>query len=158
MFTHFLVPREPQVGRISAESCQTDSDAEESREEEEELKSSSSASEGVTEEIEQASNKGKEEYGQIRSEEDEVLDDPALWPEKVQDHEREAIVRRLANRCGEETELYKIMPPDSEGKPFPNYLQYSKSADGREKVQRDWLIYSKSVKALYCIPCVLFFS
>ncbi|XP_038819290.1 GTPase IMAP family member 8-like [Salvelinus namaycush] len=60
------VTREPQVGRISAESCQTDCDAEESREEEEELKSSSSTSEGVTEEIEQASNKGKEEYGQIQ--------------------------------------------------------------------------------------------
>lgn len=124
------MPREPQVGRISAESCQTDSDAEESREEEEELKSSSSASEGVTEEIEQASNRGKEEYGQIRSEEDEVLDDPALRPEIVQDHESEAIVRRLANMC---TELYEIMPPNPEGKPFPNYVQYSKSADGREK-------------------------
>jgi hypothetical protein len=69
LFTHFLVPREPQAGKISAESCQTDSDAEESRKEEEELKSSSSASEGVTEEIEQASNKGKEEIGQIQSEE-----------------------------------------------------------------------------------------
>ena len=73
----------------------------------------------MTEETEQASNKGKQEYGQIRSEEDEVLDDPALWPEKVQDHEREAIVRRLANRCVEETELYKIMPPDSEGSHSP---------------------------------------
>ena len=66
------MPREPQVGGISAESCQA--------EQEEELKSSSSASEGVTEEIEQASNKGKERYGQIRSEEEEVLDDPAMWP------------------------------------------------------------------------------
>jgi hypothetical protein len=37
----------------------------------------------------------------------------------VQDHEREAVVRRLANRCCEETEMCKIMPPDSEGKPFP---------------------------------------
>lgn len=40
--------------------------------------------------------------GQIRSEEDEVLEYPALWPEKVQEHEREAIVRRLPKRCGEE--------------------------------------------------------
>ena len=71
------MPREPQVGRISAESCPADSDAEESREEEEEWKRSSCASEGVTDEIEQASDKGKEEYGQVWSEEDEVLDDPS---------------------------------------------------------------------------------
>jgi hypothetical protein len=31
----------------------------------------------VTDEIEQASNKRKEEYGQFRSEEDKVLDDPS---------------------------------------------------------------------------------
>ena len=93
---------------MSAESCQTD--AEESREEEEELKSSCSASEGLTEENEQACNKGKEEYGQILSEEDEVLDDPALWPEKVQDHEREAIVHRLANRCVKRQNCIKSCP------------------------------------------------
>ena len=65
--------------------------------------------------------------------------------------DRETIVRKLATR-DEDLE----MPQDSDGNPFPEYLQYTKAANGREKVKRDWVIHSKSTNALYCIPCVLF--
>ncbi len=39
---------------------------------------------------------------------------------------------------------------------FPEYLQSSKSANGREKQKRDWLTYIPSMDALYCVPCMLF--
>ncbi|XDV16533.1 hypothetical protein PO909_016205, partial [Leuciscus waleckii] len=45
---------------------------------------------------------------------------------------------------------------DKDGKAFPSYLQYVKSANGREKIRRDWLIHSDSANALFCIPCLLF--
>ncbi len=76
--------------------------------------------------------------------------DPGLWPTKLSDKDRATIVTKLAQR--EERE----MPHDSEGKPFPDYLKRSKAANGREKMKRDWLIYSESTDALVCIPCVLF--
>lgn len=77
--------------------------------------------------------------------------DPGLWPADLKDTERESIVRSLANRDEDQD-----MPNDSEAKPFPEYLKYTKAANGREKVKRDWVTYSKSNDALYCIPCVLF--
>ena len=43
-----------------------------------------------------------------------------------------------------------------EGKPFPMYLQFAKSANGREKIKRDWLIHRETAKAFYCIPRLLF--
>lgn len=73
--------------------------------------------------------------------------DPGLWPTKLSDKDRTTIVSKLAQR---------EMSNDSQGKPFPDYLKYSKAANGREKMKRDWLIYSESADALFCIPCVLF--
>ena len=67
------------------------------------------------------------------------------------DRDREAIGRALAT-----IDDHDVLPQDSVGKPFPEYLLYSKAANGREKVKRDWVSYSKSSNALYCIPCVLF--
>ena len=83
--------------------------------------------------------------------EDLLSADPGLWPEKLTDSDKASIVRKLATR--EE----KQMPKDSEGKPFPDYLKYTKAANGRENMKRDWLIYSESVNELFCIPCILFF-
>ncbi len=80
--------------------------------------------------------------------------DPGLWPERLTDHEREVIVRKLATAS--QIDLVIVMPKDSEGKKFPEYLQFSKSANGREKQKRDWLTYSPSMDALYCVPCMLF--
>ena len=48
------------------------------------------------------------------------------------------------------------MPKDSDGKKFPEYLEYTKSTNGREKQKRDWLMYSESVRAIYCVHCMLF--
>ena len=86
-------------------------------------------------------------------EEDNLLsNDAGLWPEKITDKDRSTIVRKLATTRDEDLQ----MPQDSVGKPFPDYLRHTRSANGREKVKRDWLTHSKSTNALYCIPCVLF--
>lgn len=61
--------------------------------------------------------------------------------------DRETTVRKLATR-----DVDLEMPQDSEGKPFPEYLQYTKATNAREKLKRDWIIHSKSTNALYCIP------
>jgi len=86
-------------------------------------------------------------------EENLVTNDPGLWPAVCTDQDREDIVRKLAVTMREK----KVeMPCDSEGKPFPEYLNYTKSANKREKIKRDWLTFSQSNQSLYCIPCVLF--
>ena len=36
--------------------------------------------------------------------------------------------------------------------------EYTKSTNGREKQKRDWLMYSESARAIYCVPCMLFSS
>lgn len=79
--------------------------------------------------------------------EDLLSNDPGLWPAKLMDSDRTGIVRKLA------TTESKLFPKDSERKAFP---EYKKAANGREKTKRDWLIYSESVNAQFCIPCVLF--
>lgn len=52
------------------------------------------------------------------------------------------------------------MAEDSDGRKFPEYLEYTKSTNGREKTEerqkREWLIYSESARAIYCVPCMLF--
>uniref|UniRef100_A0A1A8IJ03 TTF-type domain-containing protein n=2 Tax=Nothobranchius kuhntae TaxID=321403 RepID=A0A1A8IJ03_NOTKU len=99
----------------------------------------------------------EEEDSERLSNTDECLpEDPGLWPEKLTGQQRDTVVRRLANKSDQTPGIDKITPKDMEGKPFPNYLQYAKSANGREKIRRDWLIYSESAKDLYCIPCLLF--
>ncbi len=80
--------------------------------------------------------------------------DPGLWPESLTDHEREVIVWKLATTS--QIDLIIAMSKDSERNTFPEYLQFSKSANGREKQKRDWLTYSPSMDALYCVPCMLF--
>ncbi|GAA6083819.1 zinc finger MYM-type protein 1-like isoform X1 [Tachysurus ichikawai] len=62
------------------------------------------------------------------SEGDFLTIDPGLCPERFTDHEREVIVRKLATAS--QTDLKTIMPKDSEEKKFPEYLQFSKSANG----------------------------
>lgn len=80
--------------------------------------------------------------------------DPGLYPERFTDREREVIIRKLATAS--QTDLKTIMSKDSEGKKFPKYLQFSKSANGREKQKRDWLAYSPTIDSLHCVPCMLF--
>lgn len=75
-------------------------------------------------------------------------------PERLTDPEREVIVRKLATSS--QIDLVIVMPKDSEGKKLPQYLQFSKSANGRDKQKRDWWTYSPSMDALYCVPCMLF--
>lgn len=85
----------------------------------------------------------------------EGYDDPGKWPEKITHIERENIVRALAG-IDNITLLKGISAKDSEGKPFPDYLLYSQTANGREKVKRDWLLLSKCNMSLHCVPCILF--
>lgn len=83
-----------------------------------------------------------------REEDNLLTDDPGLWPADFTDQDRETIVRKLAIR-----EKEVEMPCDSEGKPFPDYLNYTKAVNKREKVKRDWLTFSQSNNLLYCITC-----
>lgn len=121
-----------------------------------------SVSEGQNEEAESSSSQDtvtdspdSASVGQnVGENEDFLTTDPGLWPERLTDHEPEVIVRKLATAS--QIDLIIVMPKDSEGKTFPEYLQFSKSANGREKQKRDWLTYSPSMDALYCVPCMLF--
>ena len=79
---------------------------------------------------------GSTERQERENKEEEYLKcDPGLWPEKLSDHDREIIVKKLATVT--QTDLTLIMPKDSEGRKFPEYLQYTKSTNGREKQKRD---------------------
>lgn len=84
-------------------------------------------------------------------------EDPGLWPDKLTDSDRVNIISVMAERAPF-TEKAKDMPKDIEGRAFPNYLLYSKSPNGREKNERDWVTFSKSKEALFCLPCLLFSS
>ena len=95
----------------------------------------------------------REKEGQSEGNEEELSEDPGLWPEKLTAQQRDTLVCRLASQSGD---LTKVAPKDKDGKAFPSYLQYVKSANGREKIRRDWLIHSDSANALFCIPCLLF--
>ena len=72
------------------------------------------------------------------------------------DSDRVNVVRAMAKRT-HFSERAKELPADAEGREFPNYLTYSTSYNGREKIDRDWIIYTISKKALFCLPCLLFF-
>lgn len=98
----------------------------------------------------------REDYETLRDTDEGLSEDPGLWAEKLTDKQRKTIVQILASEGGAKTGISNILPKDKDSKPFLNYLQYAKSANGREKIKRDWLIYSKSTNALYCIPCLLF--
>ncbi|KAL6475705.1 hypothetical protein MHYP_G00167450 [Metynnis hypsauchen] len=96
----------------------------------------------------------REKEGPSEGNAEELLsEDPGLWPDKLTAQQRETLVCRLAS---ESVDLTKVAPKDKEGKAFPDYLQYVKSANGREKIRGDWLIHSDSTEALFCIPCLLF--
>ena len=71
------------------------------------------------------------------------------------DSDRVNLVRVMAKRTSF-SERAKKLPADAEGREFPNYLTYSTSHNGREKIDRDWIVYSSSKKALFCLPCLLF--
>ncbi|KAG9278360.1 hypothetical protein AMEX_G6226 [Astyanax mexicanus] len=106
----------------------------------------------VFESSEEAGEREKERPGEGNTEQ-LLSEDPGLWPDKLTAQQRETLVCRLAS---ERVDLTKVAPKDKEGKAFPDYLQYVKSANMREKIRRDWLIHSDSAKALFCIPCLLF--
>lgn len=114
---------------------------------------SSSSSDEEEEEVRSLEFKGQNEdkMDTLDTESHDLLSvDPGLWPTKLTDKDRATIVCKLSQK--EERD----MPHDSQGKPFPDYLKYCKAANGRVKMRRDWLIYSESTDALFCIPCVLF--
>lgn len=70
-------------------------------------------------------------------EENIVTNNPGLWPAVCTDQHREDIVRKWAVTMREK----KVeMPCDSGGKPFPEYLNYTKSANKREKIKRGLLL------------------
>lgn len=119
----------------------------------EESKENEDCTEGSEKDQEKTEEKGEISEGNA---EEFLPEDPGLWPEKLTNEQRDIIVHRLANKGPEKTNITKMAPKNKEGKPFPNYLHYAKSANGREKIRRDWLIYSESAEALYCIPCLLF--
>lgn len=48
------------------------------------------------------------------------------------------------------------MPQDSKGEKVSEYLLYTKAANGRENLKRNFVNYGKSSNALYGILCVLF--
>lgn len=51
--------------------------------------------------------------------------------------------------------LPKMFPLDSKGASMPTFIFKKKLANG-ESVERDWLVWSKSKAALFCLPCKLF--
>lgn len=81
-----------------------------------------------------------ERQERVNKEEEYLKCDPGLWPEKLTDHDRDIIVKKLATAT--QRSLSLIMPKDSDGRKFPEYLEYTKSTNGREKQKRDWLMYS----------------
>lgn len=74
---------------------------------------------------------------------------------KITDSMRVEIISEMANRAPL-AEITKELPSNVEGREFTRYLTYSTSRNGREKTDRNWVIYSSSRKALYCLPCLLF--
>ncbi len=81
--------------------------------------------------------------------------DPGLWLNKMTDSD-EVNMACVMSKSAVDRDA-KEMSKDAEGRAFSSYLTYSKSPCGREKTERDWIIYSSSKKALFCLPCLLFF-
>ncbi|KAL6479320.1 hypothetical protein MHYP_G00127530 [Metynnis hypsauchen] len=74
----------------------------------------------------------REKEGPSEGNAEELLsEDPGLWPDKLTAQQRETLVCRLAS---ESVDLTKVAPKDKEGKAFPDYLQYVKSANGQQNV------------------------
>lgn len=82
--------------------------------------------------------------------------DPATWPQMISDTVRQNIVQGVSSR--EFQKIYKGLPKDVENKKFPEYLLFTKTIDERTRQHfpREWLIWSTSKEALYCLPCRLF--
>ena len=95
---------------------------------------------------------GKKQHRQRLPETDHTLNfsAPALWPARMTNSDRVKLVCVMGQRTPF-SERAKELPADAEGR--ANYLTYSTSHNGREKIDRDWIVYSSSEKALFCLPC-----
>ncbi|XP_026105850.1 C3a anaphylatoxin chemotactic receptor-like [Carassius auratus] len=78
----------------------------------------------------------REENERLRDTGEGLSEDPGLWPTTLTDKHRKTIVQMLASEGGAKPGIGNITPKDMEGKPFPTYLQYAKSANG-PPVQND---------------------
>lgn len=82
------------------------------------------------------------------------LNDPGEWPDFINDALRQQIVKIGAPNF-EELCAYKF-PPDLNNQVFSKTLLYSKSTNQREKLPRDWLVWSSVNNSFYCFSCFLF--
>lgn len=76
---------------------------------------------------------------------------PALWPARMGDTDKVNIVCAMSKRIPF-SEMAKTLASDAEGREFPHYLTYSTSLNGWERIDRDWIVYSRTKEALFSLP------
>ena len=84
------------------------------------------------------------------------LADVGLWPDHITDNLRQNIVSLGVPKAEVMLQIIKMIPKDMKGNSFSDMFLYSSSANNREKHYRDWLVWSKEKKAMFCFPCLLF--
>ena len=84
--------------------------------------------------------------------------DPGRWPEHLQVRDRQCIVLCKLKTESQLKEMIKTMPSDYTGKMFYKSLLHSQLSNSREKLLRDWIVWSSSKNVLYCITCLLYSS
>ncbi|CAH0553118.1 unnamed protein product [Brassicogethes aeneus] len=77
--------------------------------------------------------------------------DPATWPNLLSNNLVELIVTKGA------VQIIEDFPVDETGRKFSS-VKYTRKLPNGEKVHRDWLVYSKTTNAVFCIFCKLFSS
>ncbi|KAL4121882.1 hypothetical protein QTP88_014303 [Uroleucon formosanum] len=83
------------------------------------------------------------------------LFDPGLWPEHINDDNRQKIITANPSNFDNILKMRKTISRNCNGKMFSEFLLYTKSSNNRETYPRDWLIYT-SKKTLLCFVCLLF--
>ena len=78
-----------------------------------------------------------------------IGDDPAHWPEKLTDSEHCSIVQKGP------VQLRGDFPQNTQGRRFTSTHYYLNMKNG-EKIQRSWLVYSKTKDRPVCFCCRLF--
>lgn len=77
--------------------------------------------------------------------------DPATWPNLLSHRLIELIVTKGA------VQIIENFPVDETGRKF-SATQYMRKLPNGENVNRDWLVYSKKINAVFCIFCKVFSS
>lgn len=75
--------------------------------------------------------------------------DPSTWPNQLSHHLIQSIVTKGA------VQIMENFLVDETGRKFSS-TQYLRQLPNGEKVNRDWLVYSKKINAVFCIFCKVF--